>query len=61
MVVDNGGTHGTQYVSGYIQLTKGYHKIRIKYFDSAWGAIMKVRWIPPGSKEEPIPARYLFH
>jgi len=61
LVVDNGGTHGNQYVSGEIELTPGYHRIRVKYFDSAWGAWMKLLWTPVGGGEEEIPAEVLSH
>nr|HPJ72278.1 PA14 domain-containing protein [bacterium] len=61
LVVDNGGNHGNQYVSGEIELTAGYHRFRVKYFDSAWGAWMKLVWTPPGGAEAPIPADRLLH
>lgn len=61
MVVNNGGTHGIKYESNTITLDAGFHRIMIKYFDSAWGAIMKVRWAPPGQGEEPIPENLLWH
>jgi len=61
MVVNNGGTHGIKYESNTIKLDQGFHRIKIKYFDSAWGAVMKVRWAPPGKGEEPIPANLLWH
>ena len=61
LVVDNGGTHAMDYKSNSIWLEKGYHRIQIKYFDSAWGAVMKVTWIPPEGREGPIPPEYLWH
>ena len=61
LVVNNGGTHGIKYESNTIKLDQGFHRIKIKYFDSAWGAIMKVRWAPPGEEEGPIPANLLWH
>jgi len=61
LVVNNGGAHGIQYKSNTITLEEGFHRIKIKYFDSAWGAVMKVLWSPPGQGEGPIPPRYLWH
>ena len=61
MVVNNGGTHGIKYESNTIRLDKGFHRIKIKYFDSAWGAVMKVRWAPPGEGEGPIPGNLIWH
>jgi len=61
LVVNNGGTHGIKYESNTIKLDEGLHRIRIKYFDTAWGAIMKVRWAPPGEGEGPIAANLLWH
>jgi len=61
LVVDNGGTHAIQYKSDTIRLTRGFHRIRVKYFDSAWGAIMKLLWTPPEGPEGPIPPELLWH
>ncbi|MDP8237335.1 MAG: TIGR03663 family protein, partial [Candidatus Erginobacter occultus] len=51
LVVNNGGAHGIQYKSNTIILEEGFHRLKIKYFDSAWGAVMKVLWAPPGQGE----------
>ncbi len=61
LVVDNGGTHGIQYKSDSIHLTEGLHRIKVKYFDSAWGAVMKLLWSSPGESEGPIPPKLLWH
>ena len=61
LVVDNGGSHAMDYKSNSIWLEPGFHRIQIKYFDSAWGAVMKLTWIPPGGREGPIPPESLWH
>lgn len=61
LVVNNGGTHAIQYKSDTIRLTKGFHRLKVKYFDSAWGAIMKLLWTPPEGPEGPIPPKLLWH
>lgn len=60
-VVDNNGDHGTVEKSGKAALKKGYHKIRVVYFDSGGGNDLKVLIQPEGGKKEELPANMLFH
>jgi len=60
-VVDNGDPHALRYISGVIPLDKGYHAIRLKYFDIGGGAILELLWTPPGGKEELVPSYVFFH
>lgn len=60
-IVDNGGEHGLQRASGRAHLERGYHRIRIRYFDRHFGAIMRLRWIPPGQEETSLGRGSLFH
>ncbi|OHB72592.1 MAG: hypothetical protein A2W17_03010 [Planctomycetes bacterium RBG_16_41_13] len=49
LVVNNGGDHGIKTIEGKMQLTEGYHDIKIKYFNSAGSSHIKVFWeIPDG-------------
>ncbi len=59
--VNNDGEHGSIEQSGQAALKKGYHKIKVVYFDSGGGNELKVLWQPEGGKKELIPATVLFH
>jgi alpha-L-fucosidase len=60
-VVNNDGEHGSVEKAGKAALKKGYHKIRVVYFDGGGGNELKVFWQPEGGKKELIPAAVLFH
>lgn len=58
-VVDNGGHHARQEVSGRIELQPGWHDIDVKYFQDDGAYLMEVYWRPPGERREPLPQRLL--
>jgi alpha-L-fucosidase len=60
-VVNNDGDHGTVEKSGRAALKKGFHKIRVLYFDSGGGNELKVYMQPEKSDKIEIPAAILFH
>ncbi|MEO8416712.1 MAG: alpha-L-fucosidase [Ginsengibacter sp.] len=60
-VVDNDGEHGGTEASGRAALKKGYHKIKVVYFDTGGGNELKVSWQNGAGKKEMIPANVLFH
>jgi hypothetical protein len=60
-VVNNDGEHGSVEKAGKAALKKGYHKIKVVYFDGGGGNELKVYWQPEGGKKEKIPAAVLFH
>jgi alpha-L-fucosidase len=60
-VVDNDGNHGTEEKSGRAALKKGYHKIKVIYFDSGGGNELRLSMQQRGGKKEEIPAAILYH
>lgn len=60
-VVNNDGDHGSQQKSGKAYLRKGFHRLRVTYFDSGGGNELKVHWQAAGGKKEELPAAVLFH
>ena len=60
-VVDNDGDHGTVEKSGKAALRKGYHKLRVIYFDSGGGNELHVFIQPEGEKKEILSSGLLFH
>src|SRR6185436_18519808 len=60
-IVNNDGDHGNVEKSGKAALKKGFHKIKVLYFDSGGGNSLKVSMQPEGGKKEVISAALLFH
>lgn len=55
-VVDNDGPHGPVTVSGQIALQKGWHPIRLYYFDMNNGGMLELRCF--NSKKEEVPLQF---
>lgn len=60
-IVDNDGSHGAYEMSGSTSLRKGFHKIRVKYFQAGGGKLLKVYWKNKDFQKEAIPTEVLFH
>lgn len=61
LVVNNDGDHGMSEKSGIVFLQKGWHTVRIVYFNSGGGAGMKVHYAPIGEEKRPLEANMLGH
>jgi len=61
LVVDNDLEHGAVERSGSIALAKGFHPIRVLFFESAGGEELKVLYRGVGIMKKEIPADVLFH
>ncbi len=59
-VVDNDGDHGTVEKEGKAALKKGFHKIRVVYFDSGGGNALQVLMQPKDGIKKEIPGSMLF-
>jgi len=60
LVVDNDGLHGMQEANGYVALAKGYHEIRVTFFEKTGGDGLKVYFTGPGVPRQEIPDSRLF-
>ncbi|MGB8195209.1 MAG: alpha-L-fucosidase [Chitinophagaceae bacterium] len=60
-IIDNDGDHGSVEKSGKAFLKKGYHKIKVMYFDSGGGNDLKVSMQAEGGKKAEVGAFLLFH
>ncbi|HEX5554439.1 MAG TPA: alpha-L-fucosidase [Chitinophagaceae bacterium] len=60
-VVDNDGDHNTAEASGKVALKKGYHKIKVRYFDSGGDNSLRVGMQAEGGKKAPLSASLLYH
>ncbi len=56
MVVDNDGLHANQERYGSLNLVAGYHRIRVRFFESGGGEVLSVHYQGPGiSKTTELP------
>jgi hypothetical protein len=56
LVVDNGGAHGPQSVTGGVELTPGHPRLRVRYFQSGGGLALELRLTRPGGRPEVLRA-----
>ncbi len=61
LLVDNDGLHGANLLMGRAPLAKGWHELRLLYFEADGSASLNVAWQPPGGQKEDIPAENLTH
>jgi hypothetical protein len=60
-IVNNDDDHGNQERTGKALLKKGFHKIRVLYFDSGGDNNLEVLMQPENGRKETLPAKLLFH
>ena len=60
-VVDNDGNHGNTEKHGKVALKKGFHKIKVLYFDGAGNNSLNVSMQADGGAKAIIPEGVLFH
>ncbi|MCW3087963.1 MAG: alpha-L-fucosidase [Sediminibacterium sp.] len=60
-IVNNDGNHGAIEKEGRCLLEKGYHSIKIMYFDSGGDNELSLRYQPFGQSKIEVPASVLYH
>jgi alpha-L-fucosidase len=60
-VVNNDGLHGLKEQEGTIALAKGYHRIKVEYFEKTGSDELRVSWRSNRIIKQSIPAEVLFH
>jgi alpha-L-fucosidase len=60
ILVDNDGLHGIVEKNNEIPLAKGYHAIKVLFFERSGGDALHVQWKGPGVSNQIIPASVLF-
>jgi alpha-L-fucosidase len=60
LLVDNDGLHGLKEMGNDVPLSKGYHKIKVNYFEKSGGDVLKVYFKAPGKQKQPIPKSILY-
>jgi hypothetical protein len=61
LVVENGGVHLARERSGTINLTVGYHPLRVSYFQNSGKQSLVISYKPPNSTKINIPNSALFY
>lgn len=60
LIVDNDGLHGMVEKNGLVALEKGYHKIRVTFFEKGGGDGLIVSWKGSNIPQNEIPSEVLF-
>lgn len=59
MVVENGKGTG-EYAEGALNLTAGFHDIRIRFLDQTGNTFINLFWTPPGGSRQALPTELMF-
>jgi len=60
-IIDNDGGHRAQRLDTKIGLKKGWHPIKVEYFQQGLAKSLFVIWEGPGIEKQEVPASVLFH
>lgn len=63
LIIDYDGVHASNQSQTYLlPLKKGFYPLRLEYFQKEGGMNLRLRYLPPGSKEPvPIPMEVQYH
>jgi predicted alpha-1,2-mannosidase len=61
LIIDNDGGHRAQVLDSKIGLKKGWHPIRVDYFQQGLAKSLVVKWEGPGVANREVAAEELFH
>ena len=61
LIVDNDSKHAVFQLTSSVNLLKGFHKLRIKYFQAGGSGELRVYMAEPGQSKHELPAGILFH
>jgi alpha-L-fucosidase len=59
-VVNNDGLHGMLEKEGLAPLAKGFHGVKVLFFERSGGDDLQVQWKGPGFGKQPVPSSVLF-
>jgi len=60
VLIDNNGLHGIVEKNNEIPLAKGYHAIKVLFFERSGGDALQVQWKGPGFSDQDVPSSVLF-
>jgi len=61
LIIDNGKPHRAQELFGKVGLQKGFHAIKLDYFQMGNAKRLILKWEGPRIKKQEIPTEVLFH
>ena len=61
VVVDNDGNHASRIVTGHIPLRRGFHKLKLNYYQSEGGASLRISWAAAGGELKSLDGSALYH
>jgi hexosaminidase len=61
VVVDNDGNHAPRVIAGHIPLRRGFHKFRLRYFQSEGGSSLDISWAGASGPLRPIEGPAIYH
>ena len=60
LVVDNDGSHSVRDRSGFVRLEKGFHRVRLEYFEDTMGSTLSLKYCTPTMDECSVPDSVLY-
>lgn len=61
LIIDNDGGHRAQVLDSKIGLKKGWHPIKVDYFQQGLAKSLQLKWSGPGTAEQEVSSEVLFH
>jgi alpha-L-fucosidase len=61
VIVENGGDHGMEEKTGRAYLQKGWHSLKVVYYNAGGGYGLRVKYAPLGGEKQDLPAEILAH
>jgi hypothetical protein len=61
LIIDNDGGHREQVLDSKIGLKKGWHPIKVDYFQQGLAKSLHLTWEGPGVEKQEVPGKVLFH
>ena len=60
LIVDNDGSHSVCERSGFVRLAKGFHRMRLEYFEDTMGSTLSLKYCTPNMDERRVPDAMLY-
>ena len=60
-IILNDGKHGPQVFKAKMALQKGFHPVKVLYFEADGGQLLDVSYDGPGIQKQPVPGTILYH
>lgn len=60
LIVDNDGSHSVRERSGFVRLAKGFHRMRLEYFEDTMGSTLSLKYCTPNMDERRVPDAMLY-